>query len=172
MTTPWYRRGRLLTEGDALNLYARATHLDHVRGSFPIEDTGSSGLAAMKAAQQLGYVKGYGHAFGLQEALEALVVGPVITGVSWYASFDKPKRSDGTITKAGHPSGGHEFLVIGLDVERQMVRACNSWGTDWGDSGYFQFSFEVWDQLLHLHGDVTTVLAAATPRRTRVPADD
>jgi hypothetical protein len=164
MTTPWFRPGRSLTEGDALNLYARATHLDDFPGSFPVDDPGSSGLAAMKAARDLGYVQAYGHAFGLQQALEALVVAPVITGVPWYKSFDKPKRSDGTITKAGHPSGGHEFLVVGLDVDRQIVRACNSWGTDWGDGGYFQFSFEVWEELLHLHGDVTTVLPTAKRR--------
>jgi hypothetical protein len=164
MTTPQFRRGRVLTEGDALNIYTRATSLDPTAGTFPIKDPGSSGLDVMKAAQQLGLVRAYGHAFGLQHALEALTVGPVITGVYWYDSFRTPKR-DGTITKRGHHSGGHEFLVVGLDVERQMLRACNSWGPDWGDGGFFQFSFDLWDELLHLHGDVTT--ATVAPKRTR-----
>jgi hypothetical protein len=157
----------MLTEGDALNLYARATHLDEIPGSFPVDDPGSSGLAVMKAAQQLGLVQHYGHAFGLQHALEALTVGPVITGVRWYDSFDTPRRSDGMITKKGHPSGGHEFLLVGLDTERQLVRACNSWGPHWGDGGYFQFSFELWDELLHLQGDVTTATVAPTRSQRR-----
>jgi hypothetical protein len=157
MTTPFFRRGRILAEGDALNLYARATRVDSFPGTFPVDDLGSSGLAVMKVARQLGLVRSYGHAFGLQQALEALALAPVITGVYWYESFDKPKRRDGTITKSGHPQGGHEFLVVGVDIEEQLVRACNSWGPEWGDGAYFQFSFELWDELLHLHGDVTTV---------------
>jgi papain like protease len=165
MTTPLFKPSRMLTEGDALNLYARGSHLDSFRGTFPTEDPGSSGLAVMKVAKQLGYVKEYGHAFGLDQALRALVAGPVITGVNWYESFDRPRGSDATLTKSGRAAGGHEFLVVGLDTSEKMVRACNSWGTEWGDGGYFQFSFELWDELLHLHGDVTTPFVARPRRR-------
>ena len=160
MTTPLYKESRQLTEGDALNLYARATHLDDFEGVYPAEDTGSTALAVMKAAKRLGYIKGYGHAFSLDQALRALVAGPVITGTYWYDSFYKPEGSNGRLKKSGHPIGGHEFLVVGLDVEDQVVRACNSYGTDYGDRGYFEMTFDLWDQLLHLNGDVTTPFVA------------
>jgi hypothetical protein len=158
MTDPLYRKGRVLTEEDAVKLYSQATHLDRVRGIFPPDDTGSSGLAVMKAARQLGYVTRYEHAFGLQPALEALVLAPVITGVNWYEGFDRPDGS-GTVSISGEVRGGHEFEVVGVDAEHRTVRACNSWGTAWGDRGYFQFSWDTWDRLLHEQGDVTTATA-------------
>ena len=155
MTEPIYRSGRVLTEEDAVKLYSQATHDDRLQGVYPPDDTGSSGLAVMKAAKQLGYITAYDHAFGLQHALEALVLAPVITGVNWYAGFDTPGH-DGMVEIAGHVRGGHEFEVVGVDAEARTVRACNSWGSDWGDHGYFQFTWDTWDRLLHEQGDVTT----------------
>lgn len=155
MTDPLFERGRKLTEEDAVKLYSQATHNDRLKGVYPPEDTGSSGLAVMKAAKQLGFITAYDHAFGLQHALEALVLAPVITGVNWYSGFDDPD-SDGMVGISGHVRGGHEFEVVGLDAEAHTVRACNSWGPDWGDHGFFQFSWETWDRLLHEQGDVTT----------------
>jgi papain like protease len=158
MSDPLFQKGRVLTEEDAVKLYSQATHLDRVKGIYPPDDTGSSGLAVMKAAKQLGYITKYEHAFGLQQALEALVLSPVITGVNWYEGFDSPD-SKGMVKISGGIRGGHEFEVVGVDAENQTVRACNSWGATWGDGGYFQFSWETWDQLLHEQGDVTTATA-------------
>jgi hypothetical protein len=158
MTEPFFHDGRRLTERDAVKLYSRATHLDPVKGIYPPEDTGSSGLAAMKAAHELGYLKSYGHAFGLDHALKTLVLTPVVTGVNWYDGFDHPDKS-GRVKKKGPITGGHEFLVVGIDVEEKTVRACNSWGPHWADGGYFTFSWDAWDILLDQDGDVTT----ATP---------
>jgi hypothetical protein len=160
MTEPFWQPGRRLTERDAVKLYSRATHLDPFKGIYPPEDTGSSGLAAMKAAAEHGYLKSYGHAFGLDHALKTLVLGPVVTGVNWYTSFDRPDKN-GRVKKKGHVRGGHEFLVVGIDVEEKTVRACNSWGPGYADGGYFTFSWDAWDILLDQDGDVTT----ATPGR-------
>ena len=155
MTEPFFAPGRKLTETDAVELYTKATHLDRIKGSYPQDDTGSSGLAVMKAAKELGYIGGYRHAFGLQQALEALVLAPVITGVNWYEGFDSPDSS-GTVKISGSVRGGHEFEIVGIDAEAKTVRACNSWDPTWADHGYFQFSWDTWDQLLHERGDVTT----------------
>ena len=158
MTEPLYQKGRVLTEEDAVKLYSQATHNDRLKGMYPPDDTGSSGLAVMKAAKQLGYITRYDHAFGLQQALEALVLNPVITGVNWYEGFDSPD-SKGMVKISGGIRGGHEFEVVGVDAENRTVRACNSWGSAWGDGGHFQFSWETWDQLLQEQGDVTTATA-------------
>src|ERR1700730_1472287 len=80
MTQPLFTAARVLGETDAVGLYSEATRLDRIRGTYPPDDTGSSGLAVMKAAKLKGYISGYAHAFGLQHALEALVLSPVITG--------------------------------------------------------------------------------------------
>jgi hypothetical protein len=158
MTDPFFTSGRVLGETEAVALYSLATKLDTIKGTYPPDDTGSSGLAVMKAAKQDGYVKGYAHAFGLQHALEALVLRPVITGVNWYEGFDKPD-STGHVQIAGSVRGGHEFEVVGIDVAQKRVRACNSWGPAWGDKGYFTFSWADWDRLLQERGDVTTASA-------------
>jgi hypothetical protein len=158
MTDPFYRRGRNLTERHAVDLYSRATHLDPFLGVYPHEDTGSSGLAAMKAAHERRWVRTYGHAFGLRQALRALVLHPVVTGVDWYDGFFDPDRN-GLIKKKGSKTGGHEFLVVGIDVEEKTVRACNSWGPHWGDGGYFTMTWDLWDFLLHQDGDVATATA-------------
>jgi hypothetical protein len=144
----------LLDEADALNLYSRATHLDHFKGLYPPDDTGSSGLAACKAAKQLGLIVTYRHAFGLDHALQALQLGPVITGVSWYEGFDRPDRH-GRVHIAGQIRGGHEFEVVGYDPATRLVAAWNSWGPGWGVGGMFFFLASDWDRLLHEHGDVT-----------------
>src|SRR5882672_8003142 len=44
MTEPLWIRGRNLAEADAVALYKTATRLDSVPGTYPPNDTGSSGL--------------------------------------------------------------------------------------------------------------------------------
>lgn len=157
MTEPFYRPGRVLTEADAVKLYSRATQLDNFAGEYPPKDTGSSGLAVMKAARGQGYVHAYSHAFGLQQALLALVLTPVITGVPWYEGFDHPD-GHGRVAISGSVRGGHEFEVLGIDVQNKTVRACNSWGEKYGQHGYFEFTWDTWAQLLAEQGDVTTAV--------------
>ena len=154
MTDPFFTQGRTLTESDAVLLYEKATHLDRIAGAYPPDDTGSSGLAVMKAAKGFGYVSAYHHAFGLDAALRTLSVMPVITGVAWYEGFDNPDAS-GYVAISGSVRGGHEFEVLGNDTDKKRVRACNSWGDSWGDHGYFEFSWDDFDRLLHEQGDVT-----------------
>jgi hypothetical protein len=114
-TAPFHLyRQRRLTEADAVTIYALATKLDPFPGTYPPDDTGSSGLAACKAAQRLGYISAYHHAFGIEHALRALQLGPVITGIDWYSSFDRPD-SNGQIRIAGDVRGGHEVEVYGYD---------------------------------------------------------
>lgn len=157
MTEPFWHRGRTLGEKAAVSLYEYATRHDNIRGVYPPHDTGSTGLAVAKAAKAAGYVRDYRHAFGLQHALEALTVAPVIVGVPWYEGFDRPSSAGGFVHIAGDVRGGHEFELVGVDAEARTVRACNSWGTQYGDNGYFTFSWSDFDQLLHEQGDVTTV---------------
>lgn len=146
-----------LGERTALKLYEYATTVDSDPGSYPPDDTGSSGLAVAKAAKHYGYITKYSHAFGLQHALAALALAPVITGMNWYDSFDQP-GPDGliTITPDASVRGGHEVEVLGLDVDAQTVRICNSWDTSWGDAGYCTLGWSDWDRLLSEQGDVTT----------------
>lgn len=158
MTDPVRHVSWHFTERMAVDLYERATRLDSIPGQYPPDDTGSSGLAAAKAAKSRGYISGYAHAFGLDQALAALTLQPVIIGVNWYDSFDQPSPPGlVTITPGAQVRGGHEFELVGLDVAGKTVHACNSWGTGWGNNGFFHLSWSDLDRLLHEQGDVTTV---------------
>lgn len=152
----------LKTEDDAVRLYLEATRLDGISGSYPPDDTGSSGLAACKAAKNEGLIASYSHAFSVEAALTALMTAPVITGVDWYEGFDTPD-DQGRVSISGQVRGGHEFEIIGLQPAASgwldgWVIAVNSWGTGWGVNGRFRFTVRDWANLLDQDGDVTVPL--------------
>jgi hypothetical protein len=144
-----------LGERTALKLYSLATQLDGSPGTYPPDDTGSSGLAVCKAAVQLKYISGYTHAFGLQHALEALTLGPVITGIPWFDSFDQPVGGLLSISPNAGIRGGHEIEVNLISVEHRLVGGFNSWGPDWGLHGRWLMSWDTWSECLAQQGDVT-----------------
>lgn len=151
---------RLMTEIDAISVYEDATRIDGIAGTYPPDDTGSSGLAVCKVAKKRGLISGYSHAFGIMPALTALQLGPVITGVPWYEGFDEP-GPDGLVTIAGQVRGGHEFEVLAFAVGHTgspldgLVECPNSWGLHWGLHGRFKMTVRDWASLLEQRGDVT-----------------
>lgn len=164
-TKPLHRpKTRLLTQKDAVELYAIATTLDAWPGAFPPEDTGSSGIAVAKALQQKGLITSYYWAFSVEEALSALMEAPFITGLNWYESMDVPD-ANGLVKVEGQIRGGHEFEVIGFQtgrnfstsIEDSLVLCANSWGPNWGKKGRFALTVASFRQLLSEHGDVTTL---------------
>ncbi len=162
MTDPYFVAGRAFDEQTAVGLYEMATHYDSQPGSYPPDDTGSTGLAVAKAAKKDGYITAYSHAFGFQHALGALSAGPVIAGISWYTSFDKPlPTGECPLTAGATVRGGHEIELFGLDVEQKQIWAYQSWGPSWGGlgNGTFWFSYDTFDQLLADKGDVTAFTA-------------
>jgi hypothetical protein len=158
MTEPFWKRGRTLDLKAARSIYAAATKVDDVRGVFPPDDVGSSGLAVMKVCKRRRYIKEYRHTFGLDQALRALVLAPVIVGVNWYEGFDKPSRS-GECKLGGGVRGGHQVVIDAIDVERKRVWGTQSWGPDWGEAGRFFWKFATFEQLLDEDGDVTTAFS-------------
>jgi papain like protease len=159
-TVPCHYTGeRVLDEHDAVGLYSLATKLDEFAGTYPPNDTGSSGLAAAKAAQQLGYITQYRHAFTMAQALAALQLGPVITGTNWTDDMFTP-TAQGFVHPTGQVAGGHEYLVRGyVAAKRPYILCMNSWGAGWGPlGGKFKMFVDEWEQLLAADGDVTVLV--------------
>lgn len=159
-TVPIHKTGEVeLNEQDAVDLYELATHIDRFEGTYPPDDTGSSGLAVAHAAKNKGYITGYHHAFSLDNALSALQKYPVITGVAWYEGFDEPDPNTGIVEISGDIRGGHEFEVLGFELKDTIMDSLvvceNSWGDGWGLGGRFKFTVSTWEQLLADYGDVT-----------------
>ena len=158
MTDPFWSAGRMLTESDAVRLYSEATSLDQIRGSYPPDDTGSSGLAVAKAAKKEGWITSYQHAFGLDHLLHGLSQRPGLLGIYWYTSFDSPLASgECPLTPNASVRGGHEIEMFRLDMENKRVWCYQSWGPTWGGlgNGTFWFSFDTLTRILAEHGDAT-----------------
>ncbi len=153
-SAPNFSGGTPLNEHEAVSVYELETKLEG--HPYPPNDPGGSGLMVCKAAKQMGLISGYRHAFGVQQALEALVLHPVITGINWYTSFDHPNPQGLVeIAPGATVRGGHEIVADEIDAENQLVWFWNSWGTGWGVGGRFCMSYDTWDQLLQQRGDVT-----------------
>lgn len=147
----------------AVRLYSRATELDPWDGSYPPDDTGSSGLAVCKAAQEAGYISRYEWAFGVDHARAALVNGPLLFGTVWYERMFEPDE-DGVVNIGGGVAGGHEYVCLGY--VGSMFHFINSWGRHWGvasavadvSGGTFWMSYDTVATLLEDQGDVVQPL--------------
>lgn len=159
-----------LDEAEAVKVYSLATSLDSYPGAYPPNDTGSDGIDACKAAQQLGLISNYTHCTDIATMELALQTGPVAIGINWYSSFDTP-ASDGlvSIARAAYIRGGHEVEVLGVDPANSMFYAVNSWGTSWGYNGTFHFSYADMTRLLAEEGDCTVPLPLTAPQPPTPP---
>lgn len=154
-------------ESTAIGFYEAATRIDSFDGTFPPTDTGSSGLAVAQVAKARGLISRYEHAFNLQAALTALLAGPILIGVNWYDSFDRP-GADGLITLSPNAQirGGHEMevseLLLATDgayTGSDRVRIPQSWGYGFGDKGWIEMEIATLDRLLSEDGDATILVA-------------
>jgi hypothetical protein len=154
----------VLDEAFAVALYSLATILDGVAGTYPPEDTGSSGLGVAKALKALGLATSYSHAFSLGALTSALQTGPVIIGIPWLHSMFTP-ASDGRIPvqPATGVAGGHEIEIAAYDAGAGEYWLTNSWGTSWGQAGRGYLTASDLQWLLSQQGDVTVPVWATTP---------
>lgn len=156
-----------LTQALAYKIYSAAETLDG-DGPYPPQDNGSSGPSAAQAAKNLGLISGYLHCFSLADVLDALETGPVGIGSNWYEGMDNPD-STGLVKISGSVRGGHEYLCRGKDVSKQLVFLDNSWGTGWGSSGSFSYSYATLERLLAEQGDGTVSLPLTVTPPAPVP---
>lgn len=158
-----------LDENFAVLAYALNTRLDSVKGNYPDEDTGSTGIACGKTGRQLGLLSGYTHAFSLNALKSALQSGPAMVGTVWLNSMFEPKP-DGVLSvdRDSGVAGGHELVVSGWDGGR--FRLDNSWGPSWGDDGVCYVAEADMAWLLSQDGDVTVPAWAADPAPIPIPS--
>lgn len=155
------KRGRILGMAEADRIYSLATTLDPWDGSYPPVDTGSSGLAAAKAAQKLGYGGEYRWLFGgADEVVQALQHGlPVGIGAWWYEGGFNPKPEPGggvRIEMTGRRVGGHQWSARAYDERRDLVGG-RCW---WGGFKDFWIRRDHLDELLADNGDAHVQAAA------------
>jgi len=143
-------------EGFAVQLYEDATVADGYPGQYPPDDTGSSGLAICKVLKSRGTITGYRFARSAHGFLQLLQRGPVLQGMPWYDAFFSPDSGGFIDANAAWAStrlaGGHEVEAVGVEIDEvdafdSVITYANSWGTGWGDSGYFRMRLRTYEQL-------------------------
>lgn len=144
------------------DVYRLAQGYDPWAGAEPVY-FGTSVVAGFQAARYCGYILKYRWAFGLDEALRTLSeVGPIVVGVNWYSSFDRP-APDGTIaiSTGAYVRGGHAMEADEINVEERTVAGPQSWGPTWGDKGRWKMSWDTLGRLLDEDGEVATATLLA-----------
>lgn len=122
----------------ALDLYYRAQAEDRIMGNNWPE--GASVLAGAKAVAKLGLVSEYRWAFGIDDAIDAIIAhGPVVLGIPW---TDKMYYTDarGLVSIGGNVVGGHCIVAYGYVPNdsifgSDMIWLRNSWGPSYGING-------------------------------------
>jgi hypothetical protein len=165
-TQPFYDAAgrRVLPSGEdakaceefAVQLYSDATAVDPYPGTYPPEDTGSSGLAICQVLKSRGIITGYTWARSAYGFLTLLQAGPVLQGMPWYKAFFHPDAhgfidADPNWSASG-VAGGHEVEAIGVELDHRDVYSstityANSWGTGWGDHGMFRMRLRTYEQM-------------------------
>jgi hypothetical protein len=81
---------------------------------------------------------------------------PVIIGVWHYKSFEQAKKIwSGNLSN--YSGSGHALCVTGYDdtVEGGAIEVMNSWGTDWGESGFSKIRYKDLDTILKYAFEIT-----------------
>jgi C1A family cysteine protease len=82
-----------------------------------------------------------------QFQIKAALAGghPVVIGFTVYESFEGPEVASTGEMALPQPNegklGGHAVLVVGYDDAKGRWIVRNSWGTGWGDGGYFYMPY-------------------------------
>lgn len=134
--------GEILDMNYAHRVYSQATRLDPWPGSWTPNDTGSSGLAAAKAAQRMGYGGRYRHLFrGADQVVQTIMAGRVVSVGSWWTSGMSRPNAQRVIEPTGRRIGGHQYVAWAYDKPRDLVLIRCWWG------GYR----DVWIKRTHLN---------------------
>lgn len=71
---------------------------------------------------------------------------PISFGFTVYESFESDAVAKTGVMPMPKPDeavlGGHETLIVGFDDSKHAVEVRNSWGSSWGDKGYFWMPYQ------------------------------
>jgi C1A family cysteine protease len=83
----------------------------------------------------------------LDQLKSALIEGfPVVFGFSVYESFESEEVAKTGYMPMPKPNekilGGHAVAIVGFDNSKKIFIVRNSWGSGWGDKGYFYMPYD------------------------------
>lgn len=106
-------------------------------------------------------ITSYHRIITLNDMLECLAEGyPFVFGFTAYESFESDEVAKTGVLGMpvdGEPVvGGHAVMAVGYTLATRTFYVRNSWGTEWGQAGYFTMPFEYLDNT-HLADDMWTI---------------
>lgn len=110
---------------------------------FPYNGTDSSCSGAAPGWQNSAYkIGGWGGVTKNINSIKAALVkyGPLPTALMVYEDFMHYKGGIYS-SVSGKKIGGHAVLLVGYNDIEQYFVVKNSWGTDWGENGFFRIAY-------------------------------
>jgi hypothetical protein len=123
----------------ALN-YLQATGIPaEIIAPYSSGKTGKPGSCYALYKQNTYRISGYADAATSVESIKSALVqyGPLVTSFTVYTDFFSYKSGIYSHV-TGEVEGGHAVAIVGYDSEDQSWIIKNSWGSDWGENGYFK----------------------------------
>ena len=72
---------------------------------------------------------------------------PFVFGFDVYENFEDERimrRNCWVMPRpAGKRKGGHAVMAVGYDDDKGCIKVLNSWGSNWGDNGYFYMPYNI-----------------------------
>ena len=93
--------------------------------------------------------------------------GPLVTTMAVYSDFFSYRTGIYTYT-TGSLAGHHAVQIVGYDDVAQCFVVKNSWGTGWGEGGFFRIAYSELNSPTQF-GDYTLAYVMATPDPTPEP---
>jgi len=89
---------------------------------------------------QVWYVKEHGSVKGEEALIKALQDGPIVCGMAVTEDFENYKGFDIFVDESGDVEQDHAISIVGYGEEKGVKYwiGRNSWGTWWGENGYFR----------------------------------
>lgn len=132
-------------------IYSEAQKLDEWIGE---NYEGTSVRGGAKYLKNTGKISSYLWTYDLSVLINTILTkGPVVVGTNWYMGMFYPNKN-GLIKATGRLSGGHAYVINGVDLKTKLFRIKNSWGQSWGQKGFAYISFSDMQRLIRENGEV------------------
>jgi len=152
---------------DKASNYIRDSGLPY-EACFPYTATNNTCSAACYNYQTESYrVQSWAYVTTTSVSVEAIKnalvsYGPLVTTMDVYADFFSYHGGVYSYVSGAY-QGGHAILIVGYDDATQSFRAKNSWGTGWGEGGFFQIAYSAVGNPVYF-GEFTIAYNGAAPQ--------